>query len=59
MTKSTCASFIDVTFIAAPLAVALSILVMHLTRSLHPPGGATALAAVIGGPTIHELYQSK
>ncbi|MEL0628858.1 HPP family protein [Psychromonas aquatilis] len=51
----TCASLIDVTFVAAGLAVALSILVMHLTRSLHPPGGATALAAVIGGPTIHEL----
>ncbi len=51
----TCAKFIDVTFLAASLAVALSILVMHLTRSLHPPGGATALAAVIGGPTIHDL----
>lgn len=51
----TCALFIDITFLAASLAVALSILVMHITRSLHPPGGATALAAVIGGPTIHEL----
>ena len=51
----TCAKFIGVTFLAASLAVAVSILVMHLTRSLHPPGGATALAAVIGGPTIHEL----
>ena len=51
----TCATFIDSMLIAAPVAVALSILVMHLTRSLHPPGGATALAAVIGGPTIHGL----
>ncbi|WP_166372212.1 HPP family protein [Psychromonas sp. SA13A] len=51
----TCAKFIDATFLAASLAVALSILVMHLTRSLHPPGGATALAAVIGGPAIHDL----
>ncbi|MDN2662680.1 HPP family protein [Psychromonas sp. 14N.309.X.WAT.B.A12] len=51
----TCATFIDPMLIAAPVAVGLSILVMHLTRSLHPPGGATALAAVIGGPTIHGL----
>lgn len=51
----TCAKFIDIIALAAPIAVALSILVMHFTRSLHPPGGATALAAVIGGPAIHEL----
>lgn len=40
---------------AAALAVGGAIAVMHVTRTLHPPGGATALAAVIGGPTIHEL----
>jgi len=39
----------------AALAVSLSIVVMHLTRTLHPPGGATALIAVIGGERIHEL----
>ena len=39
----------------AALAVSLSIVVMHLTRTLHPPGGATALIAVIGGEQIHEL----
>ncbi|MBU3020692.1 HPP family protein [Aestuariibacter sp. A3R04] len=50
-----CAMFIDPIALAAPIAVALSILVMHITRSLHPPGGATALAAVIGGPNIYEL----
>ncbi|MCG6939812.1 MAG: HPP family protein [Thiohalocapsa sp.] len=33
--------------LAAPLAVGLAILVMHYTRSLHPPGGATALTAVL------------
>ena len=26
---------------------------MHLTRTLHPPGGATALIAVIGSDKIH------
>ncbi len=40
---------------AASFAVGLAVAVMHLTRSMHPPGGATALAAVIGGPAIHDL----
>lgn len=41
--------------LAAGLAVGLAIGVMHVARCLHPPGGATALAAVIGGATVHEL----
>lgn len=41
----------DVT-IAAALAVALAIAVMSVTRSLHPPGGAVALTAALGGPVI-------
>jgi CBS domain-containing membrane protein len=32
---------------AASLAVALAIGAMHLTKSIHPPGGATALSAVL------------
>lgn len=39
----------------APLAVALAILAMSLTRSLHPPGGAAALTAVIGGKVVGDL----
>ena len=42
-------------WLAGAAAVATAILVMHATRSLHPPGGATALIAVIGGPQVHEL----
>jgi len=38
--------------IAAGLAVSLAILVMSLTRCLHPPGGAAALSAVLGGSTV-------
>ncbi len=38
--------------IAIGLAVALAILVMSLTRCLHPPGGAAALTAVIGGAAV-------
>lgn len=37
------------------LAVALAIAVMQYLRCVHPPGGATALAAVIGGSDIHAL----
>lgn len=39
----------------AAVAVATAIALMHLTRTLHPPGGATALIAVIGSPRIHNL----
>lgn len=35
------------------LAVSLSIVAMHFTRTLHPPGGATALIAVIGSSEVH------
>ncbi len=42
-------------WIAAALAVALSIALMQLTKTLHPPGGATALIAVIGSPQLHEI----
>ncbi|MCI0507059.1 MAG: HPP family protein [Gammaproteobacteria bacterium] len=41
--------------LAAALAVGGSILVMYYLRCIHPPGGATALAAVIGGPNLHAL----
>lgn len=41
--------------LAIPLAVATAILAMQLTRTLHPPGGATALIAVIGPEEIHAL----
>ena len=41
--------------LASAFAVATSILVMQLTLTLHPPGGATALIAVIGSTQIHEL----
>ncbi len=42
-------------WLAAPIAVATAIAVMHATKTLHPPGGATALIAVIGGEKIHNL----
>ncbi|MBF0446329.1 MAG: HPP family protein [Magnetococcales bacterium] len=42
-------------WLAAALAVSLAIALMHITRTLHPPGGATALIAVIGSGKIHAL----
>ncbi len=42
-------------WIASSLAVATAIAAMHLTKTLHPPGGATALIAVIGSEKIHAL----
>ena len=42
-------------WLASALAVATAIAVMHATKTLHPPGGATALIAVIGGDKIHKL----
>jgi len=41
--------------IAAAIGVGGAILAMHLTRSIHPPGGATALAAVIGSAKLQGL----
>lgn len=41
--------------LAGSLAVALSLAAMYSLRCLHPPGGATALYAVLGGPAVHSL----
>ncbi|MDH3310057.1 MAG: HPP family protein [Gammaproteobacteria bacterium] len=51
----TCFLFIPEPLAAAAAAVALAIFAMHLTNCLHPPGGATALAMVIGGVEMHRL----
>lgn len=45
----------DALWLAAPLAVASAIVLMQISRSLHPPGGATALIAVIGGESVWRL----
>ena len=42
-------------FWTAALAVGTAITAMHYLRCIHPPGGATALAAVISGPEVHNL----
>ncbi len=48
---------LDVALLGA-LAVSISIVAMHFTRTLHPPGGATALITVIGSAEVHSIgYQ--
>lgn len=51
----TVAALLPPGFLAAALAVALAIGAMHYLRCIHPPGGATAITAVIGGPAVHAL----
>lgn len=50
-----CYQHIEAPILAAATAVGTSILMMYLGRCLHPPGGATALTAVIGGTEVHNL----
>lgn len=47
--------FPNIIWFTAPLAVGLSIISMQITKTLHPPGGATALIAVIGSEKIKDL----
>lgn len=42
-------------WVTGALAVSGAIALMLVTKTLHPPGGATALIAVIGGEKIHRL----
>ena len=50
-----CATLVPNELVAAGLAVGISVALMHYLRCLHPPGGAIALMAVIGGDQIRGL----
>ncbi|HDR8930182.1 HPP family protein [Burkholderia vietnamiensis] len=50
-----CAQWITDPITAAAVAVALAIGGMFALRCVHPPSGAVALTAVLGGPAIHAL----
>jgi CBS-domain-containing membrane protein len=45
----------DVLILQEAFSVATAIALMQLTRTMHPPGGATALIAVIGGAEVHSM----
>jgi CBS domain-containing membrane protein len=47
--------FPDTLWLSSSLAVSLSIVCMQITKTLHPPGGATALIANIGSVKIKAL----
>lgn len=47
--------FPDTIWLASAIAVSMAIVLMQITKTLHPPGGATALIAVTGSPAILQL----
>ncbi|KWH16183.1 HPP family protein [Burkholderia multivorans] len=50
-----CAQWIADPITAAAVAIACAIGGMFVLRCVHPPSGAVALTAVVGGPAIHAL----
>lgn len=50
-----CVLFIPNITLAFSVAVGVSIFLMMLTDSLHPPSGAIAMTAVLGGEDVHHL----
>ncbi len=50
-----CAQLIPSTTLAAGAAVGLTIAAMHQLKAIHPPGGATALSAVVGGEAVRDM----
>ncbi|KVD81985.1 hypothetical protein WS62_23825 [Burkholderia sp. ABCPW 14] len=50
-----CAQWIADPVLAASLAIACAIGAMFALRCVHPPSGAVALTAVVGGPAVHAL----
>ena len=51
----TCYRLIPWDWLSAGTALSLAILVMHQLKCLHPPGGATAVTATLGGETVYQL----
>ncbi|MDP4004468.1 HPP family protein [Methylobacterium sp. NEAU K] len=51
----TAAQWVADPFVAAACAIGVAIAFMIALRCLHPPSGAVALTAVLGGPAIHDL----
>ena len=51
----TCYKFIPFDILAVSATIPLAMIAMHYLRCMHPPGGATAITAVIGGEAVHHL----
>ena len=54
----TCAKWLGTGPMSAAITVSLCVLAMNVGRCLHPPAGATALTAVLGGSIITDLGYS-
>jgi len=53
-----CAKYITSDIVAASAAVGIAVGAMYYLKCIHPPGGATALSAVVGGGAVHDIgYQ--
>ncbi len=50
-----CYLLISNEILASSLAIPVAMLAMHWLRCMHPPGGATAVTAVVGGSSVHAL----
>ncbi len=50
-----CYKLIPHILLGAGLAIPIAMVAMHFLRCMHPPGGATAITAIIGGPAVYEL----
>lgn len=50
-----CYLFVPNELVASSLSIPFSMLLMHYLRCMHPPGGATAITAVVGGANVHAL----
>lgn len=45
----------DLIWVKGALAVSIAITVMNITKTLHPPAGATALIAILPSPTVQPI----
>jgi len=50
-----CFMLIPNEILAAAVSIPSAMLLMHVFRCMHPPGGATAITAVVGGVNVHTL----
>ncbi|MEN8179263.1 MAG: HPP family protein [Pseudomonadota bacterium] len=50
-----CYLFVPNELVASSLSIPFAMLLMHYLRCMHPPGGATAITAVVGGANVHAL----
>jgi len=50
-----CYQWIANPIFSVSLAISVALVAMHFFKCMHPPGGATAVTAIIGGEAIHQL----